>query len=199
MPVSALTNTQAENQDPFIAGRLGMMISHPSEYATMLDRAGRATGDDKRVADAVVENMRYGLIPQGPARRAVVFGGSNAHIMAPDVIEGGLDRDAARALLAFSTGPEWSTKLAWVGSNPGNTRGFRTRWMKERLEQIRFLNVTTSMLPYGVPFPVVPESTEIMNNIVPDMLQNALTRRMTVAAATDDAARKIQRLVNERG
>ena len=143
--------------------------------------------------------MRYGLIPQGPARRAVVFGGSNAHIMSPDVVDGGLDRDAARALLAFSTGPEWSTKLAWVSSNPGNTRGFRTRWMKERLEQIRFLNVTTSMLPYGVPFPVVPESTEIMNNVVPDMLQNALTRRMTVAAATDDAARKIQRLVNERG
>lgn len=199
VPTSALTNTQTENQDPFIAGRLGMMISHPSEYAVMLDRAQRATGDDKAVADAVVANMRYGLIPQGPARRAVVFGGSNAHIMSPDVVEGGLDRDAARALLAFSTGPEWSTKLAWVSSNPGNTRGFRTRWMKERLEQIRFLNVTTSMLPYGVPFPVVPESTEIMNNVVPDMLQNALTRRMTVAAAADDAARKIQRLVAERG
>jgi multiple sugar transport system substrate-binding protein len=45
----------------------------------------------------------------------------------------------------------------------------------------------------------VPESTEIMNNVVPDMMQNALTRRMTVAAAADDAARKIQRLVAERG
>ena len=48
VPVSALTNTQTENQDPFIAGQLGMMISHPSEYAAMLDRATRATGDDKR-------------------------------------------------------------------------------------------------------------------------------------------------------
>ena len=52
--------------------------------------------------------------------------------------------------------------------------------MKERLEQIQFLNVTTSMLPYGIPFPVVPQSTEIMNIIVPNMMQNALTKKMTV-------------------
>ena len=48
--------------------------------------------------------------------------------------------------------------------------------MKQRLEQIKFLNVTTSMLPSGIPFPVMPESDEIMNIIVPDMMQNALTR-----------------------
>ena len=47
-PRSALTNTQTENQDPFIAGQLGMMISHPSEYAVMLDKAKRATGEDAK-------------------------------------------------------------------------------------------------------------------------------------------------------
>ena len=77
-------------------------------------------------------------------------------------------------------------------------RGFRTRWMKQRLEETRFLNVTTSMLPYGIPFPVIAESAEIMNIVVPDMMQNALTRRMTVAAAADDAARKIRTLLNQR-
>ena len=86
------------------------------------------------------------------------------------------------------TGPEWSVKLAWVGSNPGNLRGFRTKWMKQRLEQIKFLNVTTSMLADGVPFPVIPQSAEIMNIVVPNMMQNALTKKMTVAAASDDAA-----------
>ena len=84
VPVSALTNTQTENQDPFIAGQLGMMISHPSEYAVMLDRAKKATGEDRKIADAVVANMRYGLIPKGTVRRAVVFGGSNAHVFNPD-------------------------------------------------------------------------------------------------------------------
>ena len=111
-------------------------------------------------------------------------------------MDGKLDMDAARAFIAFFTGPEWSTKLAWVGSNPGNRRGFRTSWMKQRLEQIKFLNVTTSMLPSGIPFPVIPESDEIMNIIVPNMMQNVLTRKMTVAAAADDAAGKVTNLLN---
>ena len=51
------------------------------------------------------------------------------------------------------------------------------------------------MLPSGVPFPVIPQSAEIMNIIVPGMMQNALTQKMTVAAATDDAAKKIKDLL----
>jgi multiple sugar transport system substrate-binding protein len=197
VPVSALTNTQTENQDPFLAGQLAMMVSHPSEYATMVDRARKATGDDRKAADAVVANMRYGLIPKGPARRAVVFGGSNAHVFNESFVDGKFDLDAARAFIAYSTGPEWSTKLAWTGSNPGNIRGFRTKWMKERLDTIHFLNVTTSMLPYGIPFPVIPQSAEIMNIIVPDMLQNTLTKKMTIAVAADDAAHRITSLLAE--
>ena len=197
VPVSALTNTQVENQDPFISGNLAMMIAHPAEYAVMVDRARKATGDDRKTADAVVSNMRYGLLPQGPARRAVVFGGSNAHVFRPDLVDGGLDLGAAKAIVAFATGPEWSTKMAWVGSNPGNLRGFRTKWMKQRLEQIRFLNVTTSMLPHGIPFPVLPQSAEIMNIVMPNMMQSALTKKMTVAEATDDAAKKIKDLLGD--
>ena len=73
VPTSALTNTQNENQAPFIAGQLAMMIAHPAEYAKMVDLASKATGADKEVADKVVANMRYGLIPEGPdaARRGV--------------------------------------------------------------------------------------------------------------------------------
>ena len=90
VPTSALTNTQAENQAPFISGQLGMVISHPSEYARMLDLASKATGTDKAVADEVVANMRYGLIPTGPdGRRAVVFGGSNIHIIKSEYVDGG--------------------------------------------------------------------------------------------------------------
>jgi multiple sugar transport system substrate-binding protein len=195
VPVSALTNTQNENQAPFIAGQLAMMIAHPSEYAKMVDLASKATGADKEVADAVVENMRYGLIPEGPARRAVVFGGSNIHIIKNEYVDGGLDEMAAKALICFWTSPEWSTKLAWTGSNPGNLNGFRTEWMKERLDTIKFLDVTTSMLPNGIPFPVIPEAPEIMNIIVPDMLQNALTGKMTVEEAADDAAAKVEALL----
>ncbi len=196
VPVSALTNTQTENQDPFLAGQLAMMIAHPSEYAVMLDRANSATGDDKVAAQAVVDNMRYGKIPAGEETRAVVFGGSNVHIFNPDNIDGEMDIEAAKALVCFMSGPEWSTKLAWVISNPGNVRGFRTEWMKERLETIKFLDVSTSMLPSGIPFPVVAESTEIMNIIIPEMLQNVLTEKMSVEEATAEAEARIQSLLD---
>lgn len=195
VPASALTNTQNENQAPFIAGQLAMMIAHPSEYAKMVDLAGQATGADKAVADTVVANMRYGLIPKGPARRAVVFGGSNMHFINEEYVDGGFDEQAAKAFACFWNSPEWSTKLAWTGSNPGNLAGFKTKWMKERLDTIKFLDVTTSMLPSGIPFPVIPQAPEIMNIIVPDMLQNALTGKMTVEQAADDAAKKVEQLL----
>jgi multiple sugar transport system substrate-binding protein len=197
VPVSALTNTQADNQAPFISGQLGMVISHPSEYARMLELAAAATGSDKEVADKVVENMRYGLIPTGPdGKRAVVFGGSNIHILKSEYVEGGkVDEPAAKALICMWTSPEWSLKLAWAGSNPGNLGGFKTKWMKERLDTIKFLDVTTSMLPFGIPFPALPQAPEIMNIIIPDMMQNALTEAMTVDQAAEDAAAKVAELM----
>jgi multiple sugar transport system substrate-binding protein len=198
VPTSALTNTQTENQDLFIAGEIAMMISHPSEYVAMQDRAKAATGADKERADQIVANMAYGLIPEGPARRAVVFGGSNAHIMSDAAHGSPVNRDAARALMAMLTGPEWSLKNNWADSNPANLVGFETEWMKQRLDEIAFLEVTTAMLPYGIPFPVVPESPEVMNIIVPEMLQNALTETMTVEEAANDAADRINALIASR-
>jgi multiple sugar transport system substrate-binding protein len=85
--------------------------------------------------------------------------------------------------------------MAYAGSNPGNLNGFKTTWMKERLDSTKFLDVTTSMLPYGIPFPALPEAPEIMNIIVPDMLQNALTGTMTVDEAAEDAAAKVEALM----
>lgn len=197
VPVSALTNQQADNQAPFIAGQLAMVISHPSEYARMLELAAKATGSDKETADKVVANMRYGLIPTGPdGKRAVVFGGSNISILKPEYVEGGyVDELAAKALTCMWTSPEWSVKMAWSGSNPGNLDGFKTKWMKQRLEEIKFLDVTTSMLPNGIPFPALPQSPEIMNIIIPDMMQNALTGAMTVDEAAEDAAQKVKDLM----
>ena len=197
VPVSALTNQQADNQPLFLAGQVAMMISHPSDYNVMKDLQKKATGDDQAKAQTVIDNMRYGLIPTGPdGKRAVVFGGSNIHILKPEFVEGGkVDEPAAKAMVCFWTSPEWSLKMAYAGSNPGNLNGFKTKWMKERLDNIKFLDVTTSMLPYGVPFPTIPETPEIMNIVVPDMLQNALTGTMTVDQAAEDAAKKVKSIM----
>jgi multiple sugar transport system substrate-binding protein len=198
VPVSALTNQQADNQPLFASGQLGMMIAHPSDYNVMLDMQAAATGEDRDKAQVVIDNMRYGLIPTGPdGRRAVVFGGSNIHILKPEYVDGGeVEELAAKAIICFWTSPEWSLKMAYAGSNPGNLNGFKTTWMKERLDNTRFLDVTTSMLPYGIPFPALPEAPEIMNIIVPDMLQNALTGTMTVDEAAEDAAAKVDALMD---
>jgi multiple sugar transport system substrate-binding protein len=50
------------------------------------------------------------------------------------------------------------------------------------------------MLTNGIPFPALPEAPEIMNIIIPDMMQNALTGTMTVEQAADDAAAKVRAL-----
>ena len=196
VPTSALTNTQTENQDLFISGQLAMVISHPSEYATMQQKLASAEGDEIAVAQGVVDNMAYGLIPEGPVRRSVVFGGSNAHIFTEEAHGGPVNAEGSKALVAALTSPEWALKNNWTDSNPANLRGFETEWMKQRLAEIRFLEVTTAMLPYGVPFPVVPEATEIMNIIVPEMIQNALTETMSVQEAADDAAARITDLIS---
>ena len=50
---------------------------------------------------------------------------------------------------------------------------------------------------YGIPFPVLPQSAEIMNIVIPNMMQSALTKKMSVAEATDDAAKKIKDLLGD--
>src|SRR5260370_27254449 len=174
-----------------------MEYAHQGEAAAMLAKAKKAPGADKAVADRVGATMATGLPPAGPVRRAVVFGGSNIHIFNDQFAGHQVDRKAADAFIAFTCGPEWSVKNSgnWTGSNPGNLQGFKTDGMKQRLEEIKFLDFTTSMLPYGIPFPVIPESTEIINNIVPNMLQNALTSKLTVQETADDAAEKIKTLI----
>jgi multiple sugar transport system substrate-binding protein len=69
VPLSALDNSQTENRELFLARQVAMMISHPTEFAVL-------TEADPTLATEVA----YVLYPEGPARRAAVFGGSNIHI-----------------------------------------------------------------------------------------------------------------------
>jgi multiple sugar transport system substrate-binding protein len=184
VPQGALDNTQTENRELFINEKIAMMISHPSEVATIRDKN-----------PAVADKMNYVLLPSGPVRRAAVYGGSNIHVFK------NTPEEAMPAVLDYvklRTNPEWTNRLNWNSSNPGNREGFKHPLFEERLKQIPFLNVTTEMLNYGVPFPVIPEATEIMNLIVPTMIHNTLTGTMTVEQASDDAAKKISDILAKR-
>lgn len=183
VPTGALDNTQTENQELFINEKVAMMISHPSEYAVILEKK-----------PDIAAKMNYVLIPKGPVRRAAVYGGSNIHIFKSTTDE---QLAAVKEYVKVRTNPEWSNRLAWF-SNPGNREGFKNSWFELRKAQTKFLNITTQMLEFGIPFPVIPEATEIMNLIVPTMIHNALTGKMSVDAAADDAAKKTTEVLARR-
>jgi multiple sugar transport system substrate-binding protein len=176
VPLAALDNTQTENRELFLAEQVAMMISHPVEYSVIVDNA-------PHLADSV----EYVLYPEGPDRRAAVFGGSNIHLFNNIAEE---DIPAALEFIKLRTNPEWANRMAWF-SNPGNREGFDSEWFEVRRQEIKFLDVATEMLQYGVSFPVVPQSTEIMNLIVPTMLHNIMTETMSIDEAAADAEAKI--------
>ena len=76
--------------------QLAMMISHPSEYAAISTARRRRRATTRRSPTRSSPTWRYGLIPEGPVRRAVVFGGSNVHIFKPDVVARRARRPATR-------------------------------------------------------------------------------------------------------
>lgn len=178
VPASSLDNSATEVRDLFLAGQVAMQVVHPTEFANLLQMNPSMAGD-----------VTYGLIPEGPARRAVVFGGSNIHIF------NNMDEANVGAALEFVKArmdPEWNNRLAWF-SNPGNLQGFTDPYFELRKAQIPFLDVATSMLEFGIPFPVIPEATEIMNLIVPTMMHNVLTETMSI----DEAVVTAEEAINE--
>ena len=181
-PQSSLTNTQVEVQSLFISGEVGMMIDHPAGYVTV-----------KNKAPDVAEQMNYVLMPKGPVRRAVAFGGWSMVIN-----KAAKDIDAVKAVVKDRTSPYWSIRLIWTGSNPGNRDGFNLPEEQERLKTIKFLNVTTEMLQYGVSYPAIPEASDIMNLYVPQMIQDVLTKAKSPQQSAQDTAKKVNDLVAKR-
>jgi len=183
VPASSLDNSATEVRDLFLAGQVAMQVVHPTEYANLLQMNPSMAGD-----------VTYSLIPEGPARRAVVFGGSNVHIF-NNIDEANVE--AALEFIKVRMDPEWNNRLAWF-SNPGNLQGFEDPYFELRKAQIPFLDKATEMLEFGIPFPVIPEATEIMNLIVPTMIHNVLTETMSIDEAVITAEESIQEVFDRR-
>ncbi|MHB8647943.1 MAG: ABC transporter substrate-binding protein [Thermomicrobiales bacterium] len=181
-PQSSLTNTQTEVRALFISGEVAMMIGSPGEFAAI-----------KAAAPDVAAKMNYVLMPTGPVRRAIVFGGSNIAIF-----KSAKDVDAAKAIVKARTQPDWALRLIWEGSNPGHRDGFLLPEEKVRESQTPFLDVTIQMLQYGISFPTVPEASDIMNLYVPQMMQDVMTKAKTPQQSGQDTAKKINDLIAKR-
>jgi len=141
----------------------------------------------------VAAQLGYTLMPMGPVRRAVVFGGSNIVIF-----KSAKDLDAAKAVVKDRTSPQWSLYHQWETSNPGNRDAFALPDQQKRLAENTFLNVTTENLQYGISFPAVPEANDIMNLLVPQMMQDVMLKTKTPEQSAKDTAKKINDLIAKR-
>jgi multiple sugar transport system substrate-binding protein len=174
---SALSDQQADVATLFQQGKVAMMIDHPS-----------AAQQVRQVAPQI--NMGGDLIPAGPVRRAVVFGGSNLLIRATTK-----NMDAALAFIKAYLEPEWNTRLAGLGSNPGNRQGFNSAQEKERSKLRPFNDLPLKMMPYGVNIPLVAQGAQIWNGIIPTMIQNVLLKKMTPKESARAAADSIKQIM----
>jgi len=181
-PPSSLTNTQTEIRNLFLAGEVAMMIDSPVVYKIVQSKA-----------PDLAEKMNAVLIPRGPVRRAVAFGGWNIVMF-----RGAKDRDAAKAVIQDFTSPLWSLRHSWETSNPGNRDALLLPEQQQRLRETRFLNVTAAMLPYGISWPAIPENADITNLLIPEMIQDVLTQTKTPEQSAKDTARKVNELIGKR-
>ncbi|MDQ6601396.1 MAG: extracellular solute-binding protein [Chloroflexota bacterium] len=181
-PQSSLTNSQTEIYDLFISGEVAMMIDKPSAYPIIRNKA-----------PDVAEKMAYSLYPKGPVRRAVVFNGWNCVIF-----KGAKDVDAAKAVVREMTSPLWSLRLSYESSNPGNRDAFALPEQQQRVKEIKFLDIATEMMQYGISFPAIPEAGDIMNLMVPQMMQDVMLKTKTPEQSAKDTAKKVNDLIAKR-
>lgn len=174
---SALSDQESDVATLFTKGEVAMMIDHPAAGTQVL----QAQPDFNLGAD---------LIPEGPVRRAVVFGGSNLLIRA-----GTPSMKSALSLVRSYLSPTNDTLLAGLASNPGNKAGLTTATQKMRDAKMFFNQVTLKMMPFGVNVPLVAQGTQIWNETIPTMIQSVLTKAMTPAQAAASAESQIHQIM----
>lgn len=175
---TAITDAQDQVTAMFLGGQVAMMIAHASDALTVSKK------DDKL-------HMASGLIPQGPVRRAGVFGGSNIGI-----VKTVKNLPAAKAYIKMMMEPEWNVKLLGDNSNPGNRAGLQSKAQADRIARNPFMKAYGEMLPFGITPPQIPQLGKIWNEVIPTMLQETITTKKTSKQAADDAAKAIKALLN---
>jgi multiple sugar transport system substrate-binding protein len=174
VPPSALSDQESDMATLFLAGKVAMIIDHPSAAAQVHQLAPHI-------------DLGGALLPRGPVRRAVVFGGSNVHIRKRT-----RNLPAALAFVKAYESPNWNARLAGLGSNPGNRQGFHTAAEKQRDKMLLFNNVTLEMMKYGVNVPLVAQGAQIWNQTIPSMIQRVLTKKQTPQQSAAQAESEIK-------
>ncbi len=170
---TALTDAQPEVSTQFLNGQVAMIIAHA-------DDAGNAKRKNPDL------NVGAGLLPRGPVRRAAVLGGFQLGLLKTSK-----SPVAAAALMKMFLDAEWLPQILGDNSNPGTKEALRSKAQAERERRNPFHKPYKEMLAYGVVQPQVPQLAPIWNQVIPTMLQEALTGKKTAKQAADDAAKEI--------
>ncbi|SRR5579871_651369 len=174
---SALNDAQADVATLFLGGKVAMMIAHPSDAA------------QAHSLNPSIE-LAAGLLPRGPARRAVVFGGSNIHVR-----KGASNMDQVDEFLRAYESPNWNARLAGLGSNPANRVAEHAPAQKERDKLLLFNDVTFEMIQYGVNVPLVAQGAHIWNETIPTMIQKVLLKQTSPQQAAAEAAADVRQVM----
>ncbi|MGH7155269.1 MAG: extracellular solute-binding protein, partial [Acetobacteraceae bacterium] len=175
---SALSDNETACQTLFLSERMAMVIDHPS-----FPQQVKSLKPDL--------DMGGGLIPAGPARRAVVLGGSNFHIRATSQ-----NKPAALALIKAYLTPYWNVRLGTGAGSEASTEAARSSPEQAKASrEMPFNDLVFQMLPYGVNVPLVPQGAQIWNTIIPIMIQQVLTGRASPKEAATNAANQIHQMM----
>ena len=174
---TALTDAQPEVSTQFLNGQVAMIIAHANDAS-----------DAKRKNPDL--NVGATLMPKGPVRRAAVLGGFEMGLLKTSK-----NPAAAMALIKMFLDPEWLPQIIGDNSNPGTTEALRSKAQAERERRNPFHKPYKEMLAYGVVQPQVPQLATIWNEVIPTMLQEAITGKKTAKLSADDAAKSIADLM----
>lgn len=174
---SAISDQETDVSTLFQQGKVAMMIDHPSAAEQVIQNAPNI-------------NIGGDLMPAGPVRRSVVFGGWNLLIN-----KSTKNMNAALAFVDAYLQPEWNTRLAGLGSNPGNRQGFNSSVEKTRNKMLPFNNLTLKMMQYGTNVPLVPQGAQIWNETIPTMIQQVLLKKASPQDAAKQAADQMKQIM----
>ena len=176
---SALSDDQTAVQTLFLDGKVAMCIDHPS-----FPQQVKQLKPDLEMGGA--------LLPMGPVRRAVVLGGSNFHIRATSK-----NQEAVYALMKEYLAPYWNSRLGTgAGSEASTATARASKFAQDFNKDLPYNDLVFEMLPFGVNVPLVPQSGQIWNIVVPTMIQQVLSGRATAKEAAAAAAADVKKMMS---
>ena len=93
--------------------------------------------------------------------------------------------------------PYWNSRMGTgAGSEASTATARASKFAQDFNKDLPFNDLVFQMLPFGVNVPLVPQSGQIWNIVVPGMIQQVLSGRATAKEAAAAAAADIKKMMS---